>query len=61
MTARFVLKKGSTGMFRFNLVPINGQVIATGEAHESKVSAIKGIESVKRNAPVAEIDDQTDK
>jgi uncharacterized protein YegP (UPF0339 family) len=51
----------STGKFRFNLVATNGQVIATSEAYESKASAIKGIESVKRNAPTAEIDDQTDK
>ena len=56
-----VLKKGSTDRFRFNLVATNGQVIATSEAYESKASAIKGIESVKRNAPDAEIDDQTDK
>jgi uncharacterized protein len=58
--AKFVLKKGSTSRFRFNLVATNGQVIATSEAYESKASAIKGIESVKRNAPTAEIDDQTD-
>jgi uncharacterized protein len=61
MAAKFVLKKGSTGKFRFNLVATNGQVIATSEAYESKASAINGIESVKRNAPNAEIDDQTDK
>jgi uncharacterized protein YegP (UPF0339 family) len=61
MAAKFVLKKGSTGKFRFNLVATNGQVIATSESYESKASAIKGIESVKRNAPSAEIDDQTDK
>jgi uncharacterized protein YegP (UPF0339 family) len=61
MAAKFVLKKGSTGKFRFNLVTTNGQVIATSEAYESKASVIKGIESVKRNAPNAEIDDQTDK
>jgi uncharacterized protein YegP (UPF0339 family) len=39
-------------------------VIATSEAYESKASkasAIKGIESVKRNVPTGEIDDQTDK
>ena len=54
-------QKGSTGKFRFNLAAPNGQVIATSEAYESKASAIKGIESVKRNAPNAEIDDQTDK
>jgi uncharacterized protein YegP (UPF0339 family) len=61
MAARFVLKQGSTGKFRLNLVATNSQVIATSEAYESKASAIKGIESVKRNAPNAEIDDQTDK
>jgi uncharacterized protein YegP (UPF0339 family) len=61
MAAKVVLKKGSTGKFRFNLVATNGQVIATSEAYESKASAIKGIESVRRNAPNAEIDDQTDK
>ena len=61
MTAKFVLKKRSTGKFRFNLVATNGQVIATGEVYESKASAVKGIESVKRNAPNAEVDDQTDK
>ena len=59
--AKFVLKKGSTGKFPFNLVATNGQIIATSEAYETKASAINGIESVKRNAPNAEIDDQTDK
>ena len=61
MAAKFVLKKGSTGKFRFNLVATTGQVIATSEAYESKASAVNGIESVKRYAPNAEIDDQTDK
>ena len=61
MAAKLVLKKGSTGKFRFNLVATNDQVIATSETYESKASAINGIESVKRNAPGAEIDDQTDK
>jgi uncharacterized protein YegP (UPF0339 family) len=56
-----VLQKGSTGKFRFNLVASNGQVIASSESYESKASAVNGIESVKRNAPDAEIDDQTDK
>jgi uncharacterized protein YegP (UPF0339 family) len=59
MAAKFVLTKGSTGKFRFNLVATNGQVIATSESYETKASAINGIESVKRNAPGAEIDDQT--
>ena len=59
MAAKFVLKKGSTGKYRFNLQAANGQVIATSEAYESKGSALKGIESVRSNATGAEVDDQT--
>jgi uncharacterized protein len=59
MAGKFVLKKGSTGKYHFNLVASNGQVVATSEAYESKASALNGIESVKTNAPNAEIDDQT--
>lgn len=61
MAAKFVLKKGSTGKFSFSLLATNGQVIATSEAYESKASAVNGIESVKRNAADAAIDDQIDK
>lgn len=59
MTGNFVLKKGTTGKFHFNLIAGNGQVIATSESYESRESALKGIESVKANAPGAEVDDQT--
>ena len=59
MAAKFVLKKGSTGKFHFNLIATNGQVIATSETYESKAAALNGIESVKKNAPVAEVEDQT--
>ena len=59
MAGKFVLKKGTTGKFHFNLVAGNVQVIATSEAYESRDSALKGIESVKANAPGAELDDQT--
>jgi uncharacterized protein YegP (UPF0339 family) len=59
VAAKFVLKKGSTGKFHFNLVAGNGQVIATSEAYESKAAALNGIESVQKNAPVAQLDDQT--
>jgi uncharacterized protein YegP (UPF0339 family) len=59
MAGKFVVKKGNSGKFHFNLVASNGQVIASSEAYESKSSALNGIESVKNNAPGAEIDDQT--
>lgn len=42
MPGKYVLKKGSSGKFHFNLLASNGQVIATSEAYESKESAQKG-------------------
>ena len=54
-----MVKKGASGKYHFNLVAANGQVIATSEAYEQKQSAPHGIESVKQNAPGAEVDDQT--
>jgi uncharacterized protein len=60
MAGKFVLKKGASGKFHFNLLAGNGQVIATSETYESKQSAMNGIHSVKENAPGAEVDDQTD-
>lgn len=58
MAAKFVLKKDDSGKFRFNLVAGNGQVIATSETYETRSAAVNGIESVQRNAPDAETDDQ---
>ena len=59
MAGKLVLKKGSSGKYHFSLVAVNGQVIATSETYEGKQSALNGIESVKNNAPDAEVDDQT--
>ena len=61
MAAKFVLTKGSTGKFHLNQVATNGVVVASSESYESKAGAVNGIESIKRNAPSAEIDDQTNK
>ena len=47
MAGKFVLKKGSSGKYHFNLVASNGQVIATSETYERKESALNGIESVR--------------
>jgi len=54
------LYKDKSGKFRFRLKASNGQVIATGEAYETKASALNGIESVKKNSAGAKTDDQTD-
>lgn len=55
MAAKFVLWVDKGGQYRFNLTATNGQVIATSESYSSKASAKAGIESVRTNAPGAEL------
>ncbi len=61
MPGKFVVKKGSTGKFRFSLLSTNGQIVATSEAYNTKASAMGGIRSVRKLAADAEIEDQTTK
>jgi uncharacterized protein YegP (UPF0339 family) len=60
MSGKFVLKKGDSGKFHFNLIASNGQVIATSQHYESKQSALHGIKSVQTNAPTATVVDETE-
>lgn len=60
MAGKFELYSDKAGKFRFRLKAGNGQVIAVGEAYESKAAALKGIDSVRKNAGDAKVDDQTD-
>ncbi len=55
---KFVVKTVPTGT-KFNLVATNGQIIAVSEIYNSEASCMKGIESVKKNAPIANFEDQT--
>lgn len=55
----FILKKAKNDQFYFVLTAKNGQVIAQSEMYNSKDAAENGINSVKTNAPAAEVDDQT--
>ena len=57
--AKFVVKKGTTGKFRFSLLSTNGQIVATSESYNSKASAMGGIRAVQKLAATAEIEDQT--
>jgi uncharacterized protein len=50
MAGKFILKKSSDGQFRFVLKAGNGETILTSELYKAKLSALNGIESVKRNA-----------
>ena len=61
MPGKFVVKKGTTGKFRFNVLSTNGKVVATSEAYNSKASAMGGIRAVRSLAADAAIEDQTTK
>ncbi len=55
---KFVVRQVKTGIM-FNLKANNGQVIATSEVYNSDAACRKGIESVRKNAPIAPIENQT--
>ena len=52
------IKKVNTGIM-FNLKADSGQVIATAEVCTTAASCETSIESVRRNAPIAALEDQT--
>ncbi|WP_067048822.1 YegP family protein [Methanofollis ethanolicus] len=52
---KFEVYQEKSGEFRFRLKASNGQVIATSQTYKSKESCLKGIESVRNNAPNAEV------
>ncbi len=56
---KFKIRKSINGEFYFNLYAGNGEVIATSEGYFSKQGCKNGIDSVKENAAVAEVEDLT--
>ncbi|HEY8354679.1 MAG TPA: YegP family protein [Methylophilaceae bacterium] len=57
--ARYERKQTANGKFMFNLKAANSQVIGTSETYETAAARDNGIESVKKHAPDATIDDLT--
>ena len=55
MAGKFELWVDKGGDYRFNLLAGNGQVIASSQGYSSKSGALNGIESIKTNAPGAEV------
>ena len=53
--AKFVVKVATNGEYFFVLIAGNGKVIATSETYTRRENALKGIASVKANAPDAKI------
>ena len=58
MAGKFVIKETKTGV-KFDLKAANSEVILSSEVYASLASCKSGIASVRANAPVAAIEDQT--
>ena len=52
---KFEMYLDKAGEYRFRLKARNGQIIATGEGYKQLASCLNGVDSIKRNAPEAEI------
>lgn len=56
---KFVIRTVPSGI-KFDLKATNGQVIATSEVYTSESACRNGIESVRKNAAVAKLENQTE-
>lgn len=54
---KFELYTDKGGASRFHLKARNGQIIAVSQAYKEKAGALKGIESIRKNAPEAKIEE----
>ena len=52
---KFELFQDKAGDYRFRLKARNGEIIAASEGYTTKASCLNGIESVRKNAPIAEV------
>jgi len=55
---KFAVKYTKTGV-KFDLKATNGQIIASSEIYASEASCLKGLESVRKNSSIANLEDQT--
>ena len=58
---KFEIYADKKGEIRFRLKARNGEIIAVSEGYKAKASCMNGIESVKKNAPEAQIVEVEDK
>ncbi|MBR3935234.1 MAG: YegP family protein [Oscillospiraceae bacterium] len=56
---KYAVKETASG-FSFRLLAGNNQVIGISEVYSGKAAMEKGIESVRKNAPEAKVEDQTE-
>ena len=59
MDAIIQIYNDTKGKFRFKLININGDTIAVSQSYATKEKAMKEIESVKKNASLTVVEDNT--
>ena len=55
---KYIVKETASGI-KFSLAAGNNQIIGVSEIYSSRAALEKGIESVRKNAPLANLEDQT--
>ncbi|MCS0496202.1 YegP family protein [Ancylobacter mangrovi] len=59
MAYKFEVYKDKAGEFRFRFKASNGESMFSSEGYKAKASAMGAIESIKKNAPGADLVDTT--
>lgn len=54
---KFEVYADKKGEFRFRLKAKNGEIILSSEGYKTKTSCLNGVESVRRNAPGADVEE----
>jgi uncharacterized protein YegP (UPF0339 family) len=57
--SKFVIRNVPSGV-KFDLKATNGQVILTSEVYSSEAACSKGVDSIIKNAPDANVENQTE-
>ena len=55
---KYLIRATATG-FKFDLRAANGETVATSEVYDTLAACRKGVESVRKTAPSAKLEDQT--
>ena len=54
---KFEMYRDKAGAYRFRLKARNGKIVGVSEGYSSKTACLNGIDSVKTNAPEADIEE----
>ena len=58
MAYKFEVYKDRAGETRFRFRASNGEIMFASEGYKAKASAMSAIESIKKNAPGADVEEQ---